>query len=164
MEYDENDPLREMKMVDDFMEGKIQKTPYLELEKRGCAPPTIENLTDQDITRELTNLLWNFADLGIYVDDIDHLDDRAAYTELLDFCDEPSMFFPGSKDSAYHWSPIGAGTDEDTEIHLRYYADDANREWYAKELGCVLPDKKPLPHPRPWIPKWNPQIEEEWDE
>src|SRR5579863_3565342 len=105
VDYDEDDPLREAKVVDDFIDGKIQLTPYLELEKRGCAPPPIERLTVDDIKRELTKLLWNFADLGIYIDDIDHLEDRAAYAQLLDFCDEPSMFFPGSKETAYHWSP-----------------------------------------------------------
>jgi hypothetical protein len=161
VDYDENDPLREAKMVDDFIDGKIQMTPYLELEKRECAPPAIERLTDDDIKRELTKLLWNFADLGIYVDDIDHLDDRTAYAALLDFCDEPSMFFPGSKATAYHWSPIGSCTDEDTEVYLRYYADDATRARWASDYGCALPAKEPMPHPRPWIPKWNPQPEED---
>jgi hypothetical protein len=161
VEYDEDDPLREVKKYDDFIEGKIQMTAYLELEKRGCAPPMIEDLSDADVTRELTNLLWNLADLGIYISDIDHLDDRTAYADLCAYCDEPNMFFPGNKNSATHYSPIGSGTDEDTEIYLRYYADDETRERWAKDFGDPLPPSELPPYPRPWIPVWEPFRDEE---
>lgn len=164
MDYDEDDPLYEAKMIDDFIDGKIQMTPYLELEKRGCAPPMIEGLSDADVTRELTNLIWNFEDLGIYVDSIDHLDDRTAYQELLDFCDEPNMFFPGNKSAALHYSPIGSGSDEDTVIYLRYYADAAERERWASEFGDPLPPSEPLPFPRPWIPQWRLAPCEDWED
>lgn len=160
-DYDQNDPLYEEKMYDDFIDGKIQMTPYLELEKRGGAPPQIEGLTDADVTRELTNLIWGLADLNIYIDSIDHLDDRAAYQALLDFCDQPNMFFPGNKRSCTHWSGVDCGGDEDDEIYLIYYADEGTRQHWAKDFKVQLPEKKPLPHPRPWIPVWNPFVDEE---
>ena len=159
MEYDEDDPLREAKMVDDFIDGKIQLTPYNELEKRGWVPPPVEDLTDADVTRELTNLIWGLADLGIYIDSIDHLDDRTAYTMLCEFCDEPNMFFPGNKSTCCGWSPIGGCTDEDTEVYLRYYADEETRTRWAKDFGEIFPASELPPHPRPWIPKWEPCVE-----
>lgn len=161
MDYDEDDPLYEAKMVDDFIDGKIQMTAYFELEKRGCAPPQIEDLSDEDVTRELTNLIWNMADLQIFVSDLDHLDDRAAYKELLEFCDQPSMFFPGHKDSACHWSPIGGGSEEDNEAYLRYYADDDTRMRWMTDFGDPVPPKELPPYPRPWIPVWAPWEETE---
>jgi hypothetical protein len=155
MDYDEDDPLREVKMLDDFIDGKIQITPYLELERRSCAPPVIENLSDEDVTRELTNLIWNLADLQIFISDIDHLDDRTAYAALLDFCDEPNMFFPGNKKAACHWSPIGSGSDEENEIYLRYYASEDTRAMWVTDFSCPMPEKQPIPFPRPWIPVWD---------
>jgi hypothetical protein len=153
MDSDEDDVLRDMELLEDFFDGKIQMTAYRELEKRGCAPPMAEDLTDDDVKRELTNLIWNLADLGVYVESIDHLDDRAAYVDLLSFCDEPNMFFPDNKSFAHHYSPIGAGTDEDMELYLRYYADDETRESWRKEWGDPLPPSELPPYPRPWIPE-----------
>lgn len=156
MEHDEDDPLREVKAYDDFLDGKIQKTPYLELEKRGCAPPMIETLSDEEVTRELTNLIWNLADLQIFISNIDHLDDRAAYRALLEFCDEPNMFFPGSKKACCGWSPIDSGSEEDDEIYLRYYASDETRAEHLTDFNSPVPEKQPIPYPRPWIPVWDP--------
>jgi hypothetical protein len=159
MDYDEDDPLREAKLLDDFFDGKVQMTPYLELERRNCPPPAIEGMSDADVNRELTNLIWNLADLQIFISDIDHLDDRAAYAVLLDFCDEPNMFFPGSKTSACHWSPIGSGSEEENEIYLQYYADEDTRARWLTDYGVALPEKKPMPFPRPWIPNFDPFVE-----
>ena len=152
----EGDPLREIKLYDDFIDGKIQMTPYLELERRGCAPPFAEGLLDEDLTRELTNLVWNLADLGIYLDSVGHLSDRELYIQLLDFCDQPNMFFPGNKRSCTGWSPIDSGSDEDNEIYLRYYADEKTRKHWEKDFKMVLPKSEPLPYPRKWIPVWDP--------
>ena len=156
MDFDD-DPLRHAELVDAFIDGKIQMTPYRELERRDSAPPAIEGLSDEDVTRELTNLLWGLTDLAIYISDIDHLDDRTAYAMLLDFCDQPAMFFPGSKLSSYNWSPIGSGSDEDTEIYLQYYADEETRQSWLIDYGVSLPEKLPIPFPRPWIPVWEPE-------
>ena len=134
-------------------------TPYFQLEKRGVPPPAIEELSDEDVERELTNLIWNLADLQIFIGDIEHLDDRTAYAALLDFCDEPNMFFPGNKRAACHWSPIDTGSDEDDEIYLRYYASDFIRASRLTDFGGPVPEKLPKPFPRPWIPVWNPHID-----
>lgn len=109
------------------------------------------------MTRELTNLIWNLADLSIYIDSVDHLSDRELYTELLEFCDEPNMFFPGNKRACCGWSPIGSGEDEDT--YLRYYADDETRKRWVRDFKVILPPKEALPYPRPWIPVWDPPYE-----
>ncbi len=157
-ESEEEDPLADIKAYDDFIDGKIQMTPYNELDKRGCAPPFIEGLSGEDVTRELTNLIWNLADLSIYIDSVGHLSDRELYIELLEFCDEPNMFFPGNKNACCAWSPVGNGGDEDT--YLRYYADDQTREQWARDYKLTLPPKEPLPYPRPWIPVWDPYRDE----
>ena len=84
-----------------------------------------------------------------------NVDDRTAYAGLLEFCDEPNMFFPGNKKASCNWSPIGSGSDEDNEIHLRYYATDARRARWLADFNYPLPEKQPIPHPRPWIPVWD---------
>jgi hypothetical protein len=154
---DEFDELQEERMIDAFLDGEIQMTPYYELEKRGCAPPFLEDLTENDdVTRELTNLVWNLADLSIYIDSVDHLSDRELYAALLSFCDEPNIFFPGSKRACCGWSPIGGGTEDDNQTYLRYYASDEERERWKTDYCETLPPKDLIPFPRPWIPVWDP--------
>jgi hypothetical protein len=152
MDHDENDPLYEAKMYDDFIDGKIQMTPYRELERREMAPPPIEGLSDEDVTRELTNLIWGLADLSIYIDSVGHLSDRELYAMLLDFCDEPNMFFPGSKNTRTWWSPIGSGTEVDLQAYLRHYATEETRQQFKSDYNMVLPGREPIPYPRPWMP------------
>lgn len=156
-EPEEND-LEMVEKYDDFLDGKIQMTPYYELEKRGCAPVPIEGMSDSDVTRELTNLVWNLADLSIYIDSTDHLADRELYTMLLDFCDEPNMFFPGNKNACCGWSALEATGDPDNDLYLRYYACDAMRAQWVRDFKVNLPPKELPPYPRPWIPRWDPPI------
>lgn len=123
-----------------------------ELARRGCSPPPINLLKDADVTRELTNLIWNLADMRIYISETDHLDDRALYSALLEYCDETQIFFPNDDADAIHWSPIGPSSDEDTQIYLRFYADEETRARWRREFKVALPPRARPPYPRPWIP------------
>ena len=71
------------------------------------------------------------------------------------------MSFPGSKSAACHWSPIDSGSDEENEIHLRYYADDETRARWRSDFKFPVPEKQAIPFPRPWIPVWDPYGGEE---
>lgn len=154
MDHEEDgDSLEYLKRLDDFFDGKVQQTAYLELEKRGQAPPQPEKLSDGEISQALTELVWGLADLGVQIDDADHLPDRELYIRLLEFCDEPSVFFPGMKNATYHWSPIGACTEEDNVNYLRYYADESTRQQWAKDFKMELPERETPAYPRPWMPQ-----------
>ncbi len=155
---EEPDSLAYMKKLDRFLDGKEQTTLYFELEKMECAPPlNHEELSDEEITRALTNLIWSIWDLGVVVEFADHLSDRDLYVELLDYCDEPTVVFPNNPDAWCHWSPIGSySSDEDIDACLRYYSTEEERQRHLEEFGKpgeVLPPMELPPYYRSWLPQ-----------
>lgn len=150
----EDDDLAYLEKLDRFLEGKEQTTLYLELEKKGEPPNLQDDLSDEEITRELTNLVWALYDQHVVIEFTDHLSDRELYYALREYCDEPICSVAGFKNAWNHWSPIGAGTEEDAEISLQYYDDEESRQWWVEQFpDTVLPPSELPLYPRPWIPK-----------
>lgn len=153
-EREEGDDLSYLEKLDRFLSGKEQTTLYLELERKGYNPPFAENLTDEELSRELTILIWALWDFNVWIDDADHLSDRELYLELLDLLDEPTVVFPDHPSASYHWSPIGSYGPEDVLIHCRYYASDQDREDLLKEDPSMeMPPKEIAPYYRSWLPQ-----------
>lgn len=147
---DESDPQEYLEKLDRFLSGEEQTTLYFELEKRDCAPvQNHEQLSDEEILRALTNLIWCLYDLHVVIDDADHVSDRDLYVQLLNYCDEPTVVFPDDPDAWCHWSP----DDEDWEVYLRYYADDEARARSAIQYPDEpVPPKELPPFYRAWLP------------
>jgi len=138
--------------LDRFLAGEEQTTSYFQLEKRGFAPPQLEELADDEVNVALTNLIWGLNDVGVIIYDTDHLSDRELYKELLDYCDEPTMILPAKGNGGMHWSPIGAYSEEDIQIWLRYYATEEEREEHREQYSEEIPPAELPPYPRPWLP------------
>src|SRR4051794_19979587 len=86
-EEPEYDPMETLHKLDRYLNGQEQTTLYFELEKMACAPPlNHEAMSDEEITRALTDLIWGMWDLNVTMDSADHLSDRELYKELLDYC------------------------------------------------------------------------------
>lgn len=153
-EREEGDALAYLEKLDRFLNGKEQTTLYLELERKGYNPPFAENLNDEELSRELTNLIWALWDFNVWIDDADHLSDRELYLELLDLLDEPTVVFPDHPSANFHWSPIGSYGEEDMVIYNRYYASDQDREDMLKEWpDTFMPEKEMVPYYRSWLPQ-----------
>jgi len=151
---EEGDPMAYLEKLDRFLNGEEQTTLYFELEKQGWAPPFAETLNDEELTRALTDLIWGIWDLGVVIEDADHLTDRELYLELLDFCDEPTVVFPDHPNAWHHWSPIGGCSEEDIKIMHRYYTDGEERDRWAKEYPeDEMPPMELPPHYRSWLPQ-----------
>jgi hypothetical protein len=147
---DDPDPLEYLEKLDNFLEGKEQTTLYFELEKMGCAPPlNHEQMSDEEVLRALTDLIWGLYELHVIVDYADHLADRPLYVQLLGYCDEPTVVFPNDPNAWCHWS----ADDDDWEIYLRYYADDEARARSAVDYpDTPVPPKELPPYYRSWLP------------
>lgn len=128
-------------------------TAYEELSKVGRAPVPIESLTDETLPEALRMLVLDLFDLGVVIYDADHLADRELYNELYEFCHEPTYLVPENPDAHLNWSPIGACSEEDIEVWLRYYADDKEREAWSKEWGDPIPTAEVLPRCRWYMPQ-----------
>jgi len=151
MEDDNHDEY--LSKIDRFFSGEEETTLATELAKRGLSPAPLEGLTDEDVSRVLTDLVWSLADLRVFISDTDHLTDRELYQLLLEYCQEPTFSVAEFPDAACHWSPIGSGSEEDSQIWLRYYANEDDRAMNAVRYPDEpIPPSELPPYPRPWIP------------
>lgn len=152
-EREERDLPEYLEKLDRFLTGKEQTTLYFELEKKGWSPVDVQNLSDEDTTKALTDLIWALWDFNVYIDDADHLTDRELYIELQDLLDEPT-FVTDYAGYQYHWSPVGSGSEEDSLIINRYYSDEESRARYAEEYPDEeMPPMELPPYYRSWLPQ-----------
>jgi len=111
------------------------------------APP--DELDDASLHAKLQEVLDALAAIRCFLHDADHLSDRELYRWLWrDGLREetPDLSRLGG---AWHTSPIGSCTDEDTAIFLKYYASGKERRRWKKDFqNDVLPPRCPLPYDR----------------
>lgn len=121
-------------------------TNFEQLLKAGIALPEPEALDDPAVTRKLWEVIDALADLGVILDQTNHLSDRELYGELWHrvLRDEvPDV--PPDETEWWHVDLIGTGSREHILTYLTYYADDDTRgDW--RELA---PDFEIPPHQDP---------------
>ena len=67
--------------------------------------------------------------MRVYLDSTNHLSDRELYTYLLhDSLQEWSHTFPPEMGYNCHIDLCGSGSNEDIDIHYKYYADEKDRK------------------------------------
>jgi hypothetical protein len=108
--------------------------------------PRPELLSDKDLHHILNEVIRKLYLKRIVLDFTDHLSDRELYR--LIFRDilparEKKLDYPSNY---LHWDCTGVGGD--SEVWLRYYATDAEREDWAESYRQPLPPREPLPFPR----------------
>jgi len=124
--------------------------PFDTLVEMGIALPPPEDLTDGQLSAKLWEVIEALAFLGAYLEHTDHLSDRELYSQLWnEELREASLFLPDDPDSAWHIDFIGSGSEEDVALYLTYYADEEERQDWAKDWwDGPLPSPKPRPHDR----------------
>jgi hypothetical protein len=146
---DDNDPLAEIKRLDRFYDGEEEGDRPLEiLRERGVDLPDDSSLDDEALHQRLELLIDEMANIGMLLDSTDHLSDRELYRYLLTDALLEETVLPSSSAGAWHISPIGGCSNEDTQIYLRYYADDEDREHWRGDSGDPLPPREKLPFDR----------------
>ncbi|MFI3198552.1 MAG: hypothetical protein QX196_09550 [Methylococcaceae bacterium] len=100
----------------------------------GVALPAPEELDDMQLTAKLWEVIHGLALLRTFLYNTNHLSDRELYEalwyeELL--VENPDM--PIDENSACHIDLVGSGSEEDSELYLRYYADEEDRNQWAKD-------------------------------
>ena len=110
-------------------------------------PP--DELDDAGLHAKLREVVHALARIHCFLHDTDHLSDRQLYTWLWSDGlreETPDLSRHGG---AWHTSPIGSCTDEDTAIFLKYYASEKERRRWKKDFpNDVLPPRCPLPNAR----------------
>ena len=117
-----------------------------ELLRSGVKLPAPDQLDDVGLAHCLNELFRGMALLGLYVENTDHLGDRELYSSLWqEHLRTPLVLMPENPDFTLHLDMIGRGSDEDTALYLRYYADTETRQEWAQQF----PEQDLPPHENP---------------
>lgn len=141
--------IAEMERIDRFFEGtEAGEVPLERLRASGMVIPDDDaELDDAALGALLRQMIDGLFELGVVIEQTDHLSDRECYRWLVrdELLHEMLFSVAGG-----HWnvSPVGGGSEEDIEIYLRYYADEEERQEWARDFGVSLPPHQELPYDR----------------
>lgn len=113
---------------------------------RGVDLPEAEAMTDEVLTAKLWEVIHRLAGMRVFLSGTDHLSDRELYTHLWsESLREPIADLPFDENSSYHIDILGGCSEEDIQLRMKYYADEAERRrWQAH-----WPDDPMPPHEDP---------------
>lgn len=120
------------------------------LENSGLAVPPPDQFDDEHLAIKLKEIIERMASLGAYLLHTDHLSDRGLYEYLYqDGLREEAVLFPENPSYAYMIDLTGSGSEEDNQIYLKYYADEAYRRQWANDWpDDALPEHEAPPFDR----------------
>lgn len=124
-------------------------SPLEALQREGFDLPAPDKLDDPALTAKLQELVHALAARRLFLHSTDHLSDRELYTWLWnDGLREELMGF-GLPMGNCHLDALGAGTEEDIILQMRYYADGAERADFAAEFpDFPMPPREKRPYDR----------------
>jgi hypothetical protein len=146
----EKDPLAYLESLDAWLDDEDDGTVPMDLlAQRGIVMPDPTPLSDDELAAMLTKVIDEMGRFGMYLHSTDHLSDRELYTRLRDdVLRQPTFLLPDDPGASDHYDFTGSGSEEDTAIHLTYYATDEEREEWQAEYPGPLPAKLPRPYDR----------------
>ena len=108
--------------------------------------PAPELLSDSRLTELLYETIDQLYDKRIVLDFTDHLSDRELYCLIYRDILPAHEKLINRQDNYLHWDC--ANTDGDPDIWLRFYASEADRQWWAEETEGFLPQSEDPPYQR----------------
>lgn len=121
-------------------------THFTQIEQAGVMLTPPEKLDDVAITNKLWEVIQVLASLGTFLECTNHLSDRELYTQLWqESLRESTPCLPPDSGWVCHMDLIGSGSEEDTDMYLRYYADEQTREQWRRDF----PEAEIPPHESP---------------
>ena len=125
-------------------------THFQQLENAGVSLPAPDSLKDEELTEKLWEVIQKLALLHVFIGDTDHLSDRELYTHLwTESLREETKAMPMDANCAWHIQMLGSGSEEDTHLYLKYYADeDWRRRWHNDWPNDLIPEHEDPPYDR----------------
>jgi len=141
-------------------------THFAQLERAGVTMPAAETLNDQQVTAKLWEVINKLAQMRIFLEDTDHLSDRQLYTTLWsDDLREETKDVLLDQDSACHYQLLSSGSEEDTYLYLKYFADEQwRKDWLEDFPEYVMPEHEDPPYDRDRLlpqPTYGPPLDEQ---
>ncbi len=160
-------------VAEDFLEHIIayEEAPWTthvqQLEEVGIQLPAPDSMNDEQLNDKLWEVINQLARMRIFISQTDHLSDRELYTTLwVDALREEVKDMPFSEFSAWHIDLLSSGSEEDTYLYLKYFADEEwRREWLESFPDYLMPDHEEPPYDRDrFLPQANYAIEDEGED
>lgn len=135
----------------EYLEGMLawERAPVLPIAEWFDPPlrlPSPEALDDVQLHEALWDVVQKLYDQRIVLDFTDHLTDRQLYCLIYrDILPSPEKKV-NLPTSYLHWDCSDAAGD--SEVWLRYYATENEREMWSEEHEGALPPSEDPPHPR----------------
>lgn len=116
-------------------------------------------LSDEALTDKLWEIISALGRLGVFLEQTDHLSDRALYALLHDRLLPEEMDELGTDHgAAWHIDILGGGSLEDLALYLKHYADEEfRRSWLLDWPDDAMPAHEDPPHDRDRFlpaPRW----------
>jgi len=128
------------------------------LVKMGISMQPPDELDAETLPAKLNEVIQGLAKIGAFIHGTRHLSDEELYRQMWsDMLFKKALLIPQNAAYAYHWDPLGSGSDEDFRVDYMY-ADDAKRERWLK----LFPDYDMPPQLPPkslrdaTLPRWEP--------
>ncbi|HEV2351234.1 MAG TPA: hypothetical protein VG028_15460 [Terriglobia bacterium] len=127
--------------VDDIDEAP-ETTHFKQLEDSAVNLPAPEALDDGDLSLKLWEVIDKLATFRAFLHETNHLSDRELYTLLwTDILREETKDLTHLEGTNCQIPLLGSGSEEDTELYLKFYADDEyRRDWLEQFPDAQLPD------------------------
>lgn len=137
------------KQIVDYEEAPCT-THFHQLEAAGTSLPPPDSLNDRELTNKLWEVIHKLALLAVFIEQTDHLSDRELYSHLwTDSLREETPVLPPDGTWACHIQMLGGCSEEDIQLYLKYYADDASRQhWQEHFPNDPLPPREKPPYDR----------------
>ena len=144
-----DDDYREFARKMELFENGPTTTNFAQLIAHGIQLPDPDSISDADISAKLWEVIAGLSTLRVYLNQTDHLSDRHLYATL--WRDVLRADVPAIDEIGFntHVGLVSEGSEEQTQLYLRYYADeDARKVWAKDSSECDLPPHEDPPYHR----------------
>ena len=137
-----------LQRLDDFELG-LTTTNFQQLSEAGIVLPEPAAMDEKALTAKLWEVIDALARIRVFITSTDHLSDRELYADLFHRILREEDADLRDTGGASHVDILGGWSEADTQVFLKYYADeDCRQHWSTEFPDLVMPPHEDPPYDR----------------